>query len=110
VDIRGFLGDDMVPAGFERVAFTTRVVSSEPAERIWTLRQTVERQWPVLDILQRPIEVNGTLRQESPAVGSCRWRRERPTGPGRLSLLRHRSPAGPTGNPAGTGVSSDRSG
>lgn len=69
LDVRGFLGDDSVPAGFERVAFTTRVVSSEPAERIETLRQTVERHCPVLDILQRPIEVSGTLRHESPAAG-----------------------------------------
>lgn len=69
LDVRGFLGDDTVPAGFERVAFSTRVVSSEPAERIEKLRQTVERHCPVLDILQRPIEVSGTLRHESPAPG-----------------------------------------
>lgn len=69
LDLRGFLGDDQVPAGFQRVSFATRVVSPEPPERIEALRQAVERHCPVLDILQRPIEVSGSLRHESPAQG-----------------------------------------
>lgn len=62
LDIRGFLGDATVPAGFERVTFTTRVVSSEPAEKIEALARAVEQHCPVLDILKRPIAVTGTFR------------------------------------------------
>ena len=61
LDIRGFLGDSSVPAGFERVAFTTRVTSPEPAERIAELSRLVEAHCPVLDILRRAIPVTGAL-------------------------------------------------
>ncbi len=62
LDIRGFLGDPAVPAGFERVIFTTRVVSSEPAEKIEALARAVEQHCPVLDILKRPIAVTGSFK------------------------------------------------
>ena len=68
LDIRGFLGDATVPAGFERVTFTTRVVSSEPAEKIEALARVVEQHCPVLDILKRPIAVTGAVKHVAPAA------------------------------------------
>jgi uncharacterized OsmC-like protein len=68
LDVRGFLGDPAVPAGFERVTFTTRVVSPEPADRIAALSRAVEAHCPVLDILKRPIAVTGTVEHVSPTV------------------------------------------
>lgn len=61
LDVRGFLGDPAVAAGFERVTFATRVVSPEPPEKIAELARRVEQHCPVLDILRRPILVAGTL-------------------------------------------------
>lgn len=61
LDVRGFLGDPAVPAGFQRVTFSTRVVSPEPAEKIAELARLVEAHCPVLDILRTPLEVSGTL-------------------------------------------------
>jgi uncharacterized OsmC-like protein len=66
LDVRGFLGDRGVPAGFERVTFATRVVSPESAERIAELARHVEAHCPVLDILRRPLPVTGTLEHVSP--------------------------------------------
>lgn len=68
LDIRGFLGDPAIPAGFERVTFTTRVVSSEPAEKIEALARAVEQHCPVLDILKRPIPVTGSFKHVIPAT------------------------------------------
>lgn len=68
LDIRGFLGDPAVPAGFERVTFKTRVVSPEPAERIAELSRAVEAHCPVLDILKRPLPVTGTVEHVSPVA------------------------------------------
>jgi uncharacterized OsmC-like protein len=68
LDVRGFLGDATVPAGFERVAFTTRVVSPEPAEKIEALAKLVEQHCPVLDILKRPLPVSGTFQHVAPGT------------------------------------------
>lgn len=67
LDVRGFLGDATVPAGFERVSFATRVVSPEPRERIEKLAKLVEAHCPVLDILRTPLAVSGTLEHVTPA-------------------------------------------
>lgn len=61
LDVRGFLGDPSVAPGFERVAFSTRVESPEPPERIHELAALVERHCPVLDVLRRPLAVEGTF-------------------------------------------------
>jgi uncharacterized OsmC-like protein len=66
LDLRGFLGDSSVPAGFERVTFATRVVSPEPEEKIAALAKAVEQHCPVLDILRRPIEVSGSFLHVTP--------------------------------------------
>jgi uncharacterized OsmC-like protein len=68
LDLRGFLGDAAVPAGFERVSFVTRVVSPEPEEKIAVLAKVVEQHCPVLDILRRPIEVSGTFQHNTPGA------------------------------------------
>lgn len=61
LDVRGFLGDPGVPAGFERVTFATRIVSPEPAGKIAELARLVEQHCPVLDILRTAVSVSGTL-------------------------------------------------
>lgn len=61
LDVRGFLNLAPVPAGFERVTFTTRVVSPEPAEKITALEKLVAEHCPVLDILRTAIPVTGEL-------------------------------------------------
>lgn len=61
LDVRGFLNLAPVAPGFERVTFTTRVTSPEPAEKIAELARLVEAHCPVLDILQRPIAVSGSV-------------------------------------------------
>lgn len=70
LDLRGFLGDPAVPAGFERVTFNAALVSPEPAEKIEALARLVEQHCPVLDILRRPIPVSGTFLHVTP--GSAR--------------------------------------
>ena len=68
LDLRGFLGDAAVQAGFERVTFATRVTSSEPEEKIAALARAVEQHCPVLDILRRPIEVSGAFLHVTPGA------------------------------------------
>jgi uncharacterized OsmC-like protein len=68
LDVRGFLGDPAVPAGFQRVTFSTRVVSLEPAEKIDDLARLVEAHCPVLDILRTPLAVSGTLEHVTTAA------------------------------------------
>jgi uncharacterized OsmC-like protein len=70
LDLRGFLGDPAVAPGFERVAFSTRITSPEPAEKILELAALVDKHCPVLDILRRPLEVAGTFEHVTP--GSAR--------------------------------------
>lgn len=69
LDIRGFLDVAPVPAGFERIAFSTRIVSPEPPERIRELARLVEERCPVLDTLRRPVEVSGSLEILHAAAG-----------------------------------------
>jgi uncharacterized OsmC-like protein len=68
LDVRGFLDVAPVAPGFERVAFTTRVVSPEPPEKIAELARLVEEHCPVLDILRRPVPVTGTLEHVASAA------------------------------------------
>ncbi|ABC80219.1 OsmC family protein [Anaeromyxobacter dehalogenans] len=70
LDVRGFLGAAPVSPGFERVTFRTRLTSPEPLERLRALARQVEAQCPVLDVLQRPLDVRGELELVSiPAAG-----------------------------------------
>lgn len=66
LDVRGFLNLAPVAPGFERVTFTTRVVSPEPAGRIAELSRLVEEHCPVLDLLRRPVATSGTVEHVTP--------------------------------------------
>ena len=67
VDVRGYLDlkglfgmEEGVPAGFNRIAFDTRISSDAPEEALKQLIDTVEKHCPVLDILSRAQEISGT--------------------------------------------------
>lgn len=66
LDLRGFLNLAEVPSGFTGVSYTTRIVSTEPTERIRQLTELVERHCPVYDTLRRPIEVKGMVELTRP--------------------------------------------
>lgn len=61
LDPRGFFGVAPVPNGFERIELHTRIRSPEEPERIQQLIQTVQAHCPVLDIVQRPLEVSNQV-------------------------------------------------
>ena len=71
LDLRGFLGDPAVAAGFERVTFKTRISSPESEERIAELSRTVEAHCPVLDILRRAVPVAGELEHVHTRTGAA---------------------------------------
>ncbi|MCL5997180.1 MAG: OsmC family protein [Chloroflexi bacterium] len=61
LDPRGFYGVADVPAGFERVEFEVNLSSPSPADQVRQLVQIVNQHCPVLDILQRPLPVQGRV-------------------------------------------------
>jgi uncharacterized OsmC-like protein len=62
LDLRGLFGmDPNVPAGYQKIMFETKVKSSASPEALAKLGQTVERHCPVLNALQVPVEVVGTV-------------------------------------------------
>ncbi len=61
LDLRGFLNLAPVGAGFTGVTFVTRIESPEPAERVRELARLVSEHCPVLDTLQRPVQVSGEV-------------------------------------------------
>lgn len=65
---RGFFGVADVPAGFQGVTFTVEVASPAPAAEISRLIATVNARCPVLDILQRPLPVDGRYRHNGAPV------------------------------------------
>lgn len=71
LDIRGFLNLSDVPAGFQRITFATRIVSSEPEDRIRELVALVEKHCPVLDTLRRAVDVTGTVEQVASGRRAC---------------------------------------
>lgn len=72
LDPRGFFGVADVPAGFQTVRYAVAIQSSAPAEEISRLIATVNAHCPVLDIVQRPIPVEGcyTLNGTPVAAGA----------------------------------------
>ena len=66
VDLHGFLGLSEVPAGFTKISFTTRIVSSASPESIRQLAELVEKHCPVQDTLARPIPINGKVELVQP--------------------------------------------
>jgi uncharacterized OsmC-like protein len=67
LDVRGFLNLAPVAPGFERVTFTTRIVSPEAPEKIAELARLVGEHCPVLDILRSPLSVVGEVEHVRPA-------------------------------------------
>ena len=62
LDLKGLFGlDPNVPAGYSRISFETIIQSSASPEQLRQLAQTVESHCPVLDTLQRPMEVTGKV-------------------------------------------------
>ncbi|MGD9783255.1 MAG: OsmC family protein [Hyphomicrobiaceae bacterium] len=62
LDLKGLFGlDPNVPAGYSRISYETILNSSAPSDQLRQLAQTVESHCPVLDTLQRPIEVVGKV-------------------------------------------------
>ena len=69
LDLHGFLGlSEEVPAGFNNISFTTRIVSSASEEAISQLAALVEKHCPVQDTLVRPIPVSGKVELQRPGA------------------------------------------
>ncbi len=61
LDPRGSFNVADVPAGFDDVQFEVQLVSPNPPEQIRQLVDLVQQHCPVLDILQRPLPVRGSV-------------------------------------------------
>lgn len=62
LDLRGLFGlEEGVPAGYQKIVFETEVVSNASREQLETLAQMVESHCPVLNTLQAPVEVKGSV-------------------------------------------------
>lgn len=68
LDLRGLLALAPVSPGLLKVAYTTTIVSSESETRLQELVKLVESHCPVLDTLQRPVEVSGKVKIHAPAA------------------------------------------
>jgi len=65
-DARGMYAADSVAPGWSALRYTATIVSDAPAERIRELVATADAHSPVLDDLQRALDVRGELRVETP--------------------------------------------
>ncbi|MBV9282431.1 MAG: OsmC family protein [Chloroflexi bacterium] len=61
LDLRGLFGLSSAPSGFQHVEMETRIRSREAPEAIRRLVSTVQAHCPVLDIIQRPLEVRNEV-------------------------------------------------
>ncbi|MEM7191811.1 MAG: OsmC family protein [Pseudomonadota bacterium] len=69
LDMRGLLGvDPDIEAGFDEVMFETVLESPAPEEELIELARAVEARCPVLDSLQRAVEVSGTVTANGTAL------------------------------------------
>ncbi len=62
LDLHGLLGlgaDKNIPPGFHKIQYETRIESSAGEEDLKRLVDAVESQCPLLDMLQRPVDVSG---------------------------------------------------
>ena len=63
LDLKGLFGlDESVPPGYTRIAFDTEIESPAEDEPLRKLIETVESHCPVMDILARPMTINGTAK------------------------------------------------
>jgi uncharacterized OsmC-like protein len=61
IDLRGLLGMDDVPAGYDLMRVRVRLDGPEPPERYRELADAVDAHCPVLDVLSRPVAVEREL-------------------------------------------------
>ena len=65
-DLRGFMAlDGEVPAGFTNIVGQIFIQSDATEQDLELLRQRVDQHCPVLDDLQRPVEVSFALKRQS---------------------------------------------
>lgn len=64
LNVRGLLGikeeQKTVYPGFSSISYKTKIVSSESTETLRDLVEDVEKQCPVMDMLTRPVKIEGT--------------------------------------------------
>ncbi len=62
LDLRGlFMVDDNVPAGFRQIRYILRIESPDDPERVKELASRVISHCPVVDSLQRPVQIGGDI-------------------------------------------------
>jgi uncharacterized OsmC-like protein len=61
LDPRGFFGLARVPVGFSHIEMQTHITSRASVELIQGLANAVQAHCPVLDVLQRPLEVRNRI-------------------------------------------------
>lgn len=64
LDLRGLLGmgkEESIPPGFQDIRYETSITSSADEQTLQNLVELVESQCPILDTLQRPINVSGQV-------------------------------------------------
>jgi uncharacterized OsmC-like protein len=69
LDPRGFFGVADVTPGLSALRFRVRIESPEAPERIAELVDLVSRRCPVLDMLQRPVPISGTVDLNGRSLG-----------------------------------------
>ncbi|NOY54116.1 MAG: OsmC family protein [Deltaproteobacteria bacterium] len=67
LDLRGlFMVDETVDAGFRELAYTFRIETPDPAEKVKNLAEKVVDHCPVVDSLRRPINIHGEIEIRKP--------------------------------------------
>jgi len=67
LDLRGlFMVDDTIDAGFQDLAYTFRIETPDPPEKVKELAEKVVAHCPVVDSLRRPIDVRGEIEIQKP--------------------------------------------
>lgn len=59
LDVRGFMGEEGIPPGYQKITFETRIESQSDSKAIEKLIQTVEACCPTMDTIRRPVEIQG---------------------------------------------------
>ncbi|MFD7012722.1 OsmC family protein [Rhodococcus jostii] len=59
LDVRGFMGEEGIPPGYQQITFETRIESQADAKAIEALVHTVEANCPTMDTIRRPVDVHG---------------------------------------------------
>ncbi|WP_108683651.1 OsmC family protein [Methyloceanibacter sp. wino2] len=63
LDVRGLLSmDESVPAGYEKIVYDTQIKSSADPESIQKVIAMAESHCPLLDMMQRPVEITGEVK------------------------------------------------